>query len=146
MIPSHEEITKSIKNNVSTETPFQNNISFRETGTIPESQRDSYIHSNGDGTKDYGRYGVNEATLSSYGEQFLGQKVTPEEFLKSRQLQDKFINSAEQHLTDLGAKKPERMMALWRKGWGDVSTKRVNSLMKDPDVIKYINNKPLQNE
>lgn len=117
-------------------------IGFRETGIIPEKERTSYKKGNANGTLDLGTYGINEATLKTYGKDFLGKNVTAKQLLASQELQDKFITAAQQHLDDLGVIDSDMKLALWRKGWGNLEDKRLSTLLQDPDVVKYLNNKP----
>lgn len=134
--PIQQEITYT------PDTKFSNireKIAYRES----RGSENPYTatNENKDGTSDYGKYQVNEQTLSTYSEKFLGRKVTPQEFLANPDLQEQFFDAAMKHLKSLGAKSDEVVMALWHKGWGDVSSKRVKELLKNPGVMAYINTK-----
>lgn len=114
-------------------------IAFRESGV----SKNPYTakNENKNGTSDYGKYQVNEQTLKTYSKKFLGKEITPQEFLKSPALQEKFMESAVKHLQSLGAKSLDAFLILWHKGWGDISTKRILKLKQDPEIKKYINNR-----
>lgn len=68
--------------------------------------------------------------------------MTPEQFIASPDLQEKFFDAWIKRMKEIGVKKPDSFLALWHKGWGDISTKRINELKKDPEVQKYLNTKP----
>lgn len=113
---------------------IKNEIAFRESGISKQP------YSTIGPTKDLGKYQVNPQTLASYGKQFLGRDILPQEFLANPDLQEKFMDNAVQHIGSLGAKSLDAYLALWHKGWGDVSSSRVRSLKSNPDVVKYLNN------
>lgn len=119
---------------------IKSEIAFRESGIFKEPYN-AVNDKNKNGTADYGKYQVNEKTLKTYGKKFLGKEVTPKEFLASPGLQEQFVEGAIKHLQSKGAKSLDAFLALWHKGWGDISTKRVQSLKEDPGVKKYLNNK-----
>lgn len=115
-------------------------VAFRESGTSSNPYT-AVNDKNKNGTADYGKYQVNEQTLKTYSKKFLGKEVTPEEFLKSPELQEKFMENAIKHLRTLGAKSLDAFLILWHKGWGDVSTKRLQRLKVDAGVRKYLSNR-----
>jgi hypothetical protein len=114
-------------------------VAYRES----RGSKDPYTatNKNKDGTSDYGKYQVNEQTLKTYGKKFLGKDVTTAEFLKSPELQEQFFEKAVEHLKSKGVKSERAFLAFWHKGWGDISTARLNRLLADPGVAKYINTK-----
>lgn len=118
------------------------NIAFRETGIVPENKYAFSIPSGDGKTRDLGKYQVNENTLASYGKRFLGSVVSPEEFLASSALQERFVEVAYNHLVSQGVKTLDTMLALWKGGWGDISKTRIAKLKRNPDIMKYIRNNP----
>ncbi len=114
---------------------------FRESGVV-KGDKYNYEKKNLNGSVDLGKYQVNEKTLASESKRFLGRVVSPEEFKKSPELQEKFFEKAYDHLKSLGVKKLDTFLALWHGGWGDISTKRILELKKSPEIVKYLNNKP----
>ncbi len=116
-------------------------VSFRETGVV-KGYKYNYEKKHPNGSVDIGKYQVNDKTLESYSKKFLGKTISKEDFKKSPALQDKFFEEAYKHLKKLGVKNMDTFLAFWHKGWGDVSKARVALLKKDPEVIKYINNRP----
>lgn len=114
---------------------IKSEIAFRESGV----SNNPYATVNAK-TNDYGKYQVNADTLKTYSKMFLGQEVTPQQFLANPQLQEKFMQNAITHLGTLGAKSLDSYLMLWHKGWGNVSSKRLSALKQDPEVQKYLNN------
>lgn len=135
--PKTEPVKEASKGN----EDIKAQIAFRESGVSKEPYS-AVNSSNKDGSKDYGKYQVNERTLETYAKKFLGKLVSAEEFLASPELQEQFVDAAIEHLKSLGAKSTDVFLALWHKGWGDVSAKRVAELKNDPQVKKYLDNKP----
>ena len=120
---------------------IKNEIAFREADKTIDNPYLSINKNNKDGSVDYGKYQVNESTLNHWSERFLGKKVTPDEFLNNPDLQEKFMENAIRHISKLGAKSLDAFLILWHKGWGDISSKRIAELKKDPEIKQYLNNK-----
>jgi hypothetical protein len=76
--------------------------------------------------KDLGRYQVTSARLREKSEQFLGKKVTDEEFLKSPELQDKFIEAQIKWQLSNGLT-PDEVLATHRRGWGNMTRKQLDT-------------------
>lgn len=114
-------------------------VAFRESGVSEDPYQT--IHKNATST-DYGKYQINEKTLKSYGKKFLGKDVSPEEFLTNPDLQEQFTEKAITHLKSLGVKSQDAILIFLHRGWGDISSKRLAELRNDPEVKKYLANKP----
>lgn len=110
-------------------------VAFRESGTSKTPYATVGI------TGDYGKYQVSPDTLKSYSKKFLGKLVTPQEFLKNPDLQEKFMEETIKHLRSKGAKSLDAFLILHHRGWGDVSSKRLRELKQSEEVKKYLNNK-----
>jgi len=125
-------------NDMSTER-IKAEIAFRESGV----QKEPYtaINENENGTTDYGKYQVNEKTLSHWSKRFIGREITPQEFLRSPKLQELFIDKAIKHLGTLGAKSLDAFLLLWHFGWGDISSARVRKLKSSIAGQEYLNNR-----
>ena len=117
-------------------------IAFRESGKYEnDNQYDTISEkTNRDGTKDYGKYQVNETTLKENARRFLGRDVSIQEFLNSPELQEKFMNKSIDHLRSLGAKSLDAFLILWHKGWSDVRSSRIRELKQDKGVVGYLGN------
>ena len=127
------------------EDMLKRETSFRESGIYVTRKQDPYKAQNvnkKDGSIDYGKYQVNEATLAHWDERFLGKEVTTKEFLNSPELQEKFFEEGAKHLQKLGAKTLSSFLMLWHFGWSDISTSRINKLRKSEEGQKYLNNRP----
>lgn len=128
-------------------TNFKKEIAFRETGVV---EGDKYKHKskNKNGTYDLGKYAANTETLKAYGDDFLGKNVTEKEFLASPDLQEKFFEGFLKHMENKSAreprlKDPEFVMALWHRGFSDLTKERLDKLMSEEQTQKYLNNKPV---
>jgi hypothetical protein len=119
---------------------IKNDIAHRETGIV-QGNKYSFSRTNKNGSEDLGKYQVNTDTLKTYSKKFLGKEVSKEEFLSDPNLQEKFFAKAIMHLVKLGVKNYDTLLALWHKGWGDISSKRIKELLKDEGVQMYLNNK-----
>jgi len=117
-------------------------VAYRES----RSSKDPYTavnKANKNGTADYGKYQVNSTTLKENSQRFLGQDITPEEFLKRPDLQEKFFEQTMKHFKDnLNVKNLDTALTLWHRGFGDISSARIQALKKNPEVIAYLGTKP----
>jgi hypothetical protein len=104
-------------------------IAFNETSPgVVKGDRYAYNKHSGSNAMglDMGKYQVTEGELKTYGEQFLGRKVTAKEFLASPELQDQYMDAKITFLTDEGLT-PEEVMAFHRygmTGWGDPEVRK----------------------
>lgn len=114
-------------------------IAYRESrgSTTPYTA----VNKNDDGTSDYGKYQVNEQTLKTYAKKYIGKDITPEEFMADPAAQEKFFDGWVKRMKELGVKNPKTFLALWHKGWSDISTARIKELLNNKDVLAYINTK-----
>lgn len=116
-------------------------VAFRESGIEVARGRDPYKVVGP--TKDLGKYQVSPDTLSDNSMRFLGKKMTPEQFLNSPADQEKFFEKTmEKFQKSFGVKNMDTAMILWHRGFGDISASRIAKLKKNPEVIKYLANKP----
>ncbi len=74
--------------------------------------------------KALGKYQITEARLSEKAQAFLGQKVTPHEFLSSPALQDKFIQAQVAWQQAQGLNE-DQILATHRYGWGHMDPKEI---------------------
>lgn len=119
-------------------------IAHRESGTI-EGDAAKYSHrgKNKDGTSDLGKYQLNNSSLKIWGPKLLGKPISEQEFLASPKMQEEFFEkmmnrfAKEYRVTD-----PQMAMALWHKGWGNLTQDRLNRLLAQEGVKKYLANKP----
>lgn len=137
---SKKDMTSIKMNSLPSDNAIKSQISFRETGTSTKPY--TATNKNKDGTTDLGKYQINTDTLKTYSKQFLGKQVTPDQFLDSPSIQEKFMSAEIAHLKSLGVKKFDTLLALHHVGFSDISSKRVLALKNDPEVKKYIANKP----
>ena len=118
-------------------------VAFRESGKYENDNQYNTISdkTNPDGTKDYGKYQVNENTLKEWSVRFLGKMVSVDEFLNSPELQERFMEKEIEHLYSLNAKKLDSFLILHKKGWGNISTARIRRESQTEEVQKYLNNR-----
>lgn len=74
--------------------------------------------------KDLGKYQITSARLREKSEDFLGRKVTDSEFLKSPELQDKFIKAQIKWQKSHGMSE-EEILATHRRGWGNLKPEQI---------------------
>jgi hypothetical protein len=130
-LPTTPKDKQAIKlNSLPSDSELKRQISARESNG-------SYTAVN-DATHDYGKYQVNVKTLKTYSEKFLGESLTPEQFLKSPDKQEQFMDAEIQHLKDLGVKKYDTFLALHHLGFSDVSTTSVNAAKNSKEGQRYI--------
>lgn len=74
--------------------------------------------------KALGKYQITEARLREKAEAFLGKKVTPQQFLKSPELQDKFIENQIRWQLDNGMTE-NQVYGTHRRGWGNLKPEQL---------------------
>lgn len=100
-------------------------LAYNETGGVKE---DPYKYRQFSGSDkfgdDLGKYQVTEAELTSYGEKFLGKKVTADEFVESPALQEKYMRAKLEFLIAEGLSEEGAiaMHSQGMSGWGDPET------------------------
>ena len=86
--------------------------------------------------RDLGKYQITSARLREKSKEFLGRRVSDEEFLKSPELQDKFIR--EQIKWQLGhGMTEEEIYATHRRGWGNLKPEQIKKAVATSS--EYIN-------
>lgn len=75
--------------------------------------------------KDLGKYQITSARLSEKSKEFLGRKVSDSEFLKSPELQDKFIEAQIRWQLSHGMT-PDEVLATHRRGWGNMKKEQLD--------------------
>lgn len=74
--------------------------------------------------KALGKYQVTEARLREKAEAFLGKKVTPQQFLKSPELQDRFIENQIKWQLENGMTE-NQVYGTHRRGWGNLKPEQL---------------------
>lgn len=74
--------------------------------------------------RDLGKYQITSARLREKSKEFLGKKVTDEEFLNSPELQDKFITEQVKWQKKNGLSDDE-ILATHRRGWGNMKPEQL---------------------
>ncbi len=96
---------------------IRNAIAYNESRGVPT---DPYIFIKDSGNKNLGRalgkYQVTEGELKTYGGKYLGQNVTPQQFLGSRAFQDNYMNGKIARLTAQGYT-PQQIADIHRAGF-----------------------------
>jgi len=103
-------------------------IASNESG----GKKDPYmaINHNTNGTTDYGKYQVNSQTLKELAPKYLGQSVTPAQFIASPALQEKFAKNRADHMLQQGYSDQE-VASMWHYGASSIFN------ANDPYVQKY---------
>lgn len=121
-------------------TKFLNAIASNETGIV---QGDKYKSSQPSGysptDRALGKYRVTEAELASYGKRYLGQNMTPQQFLASSTAQDNYMYNKAQSLSSQGYT-PEDIADIHNKGIKN-SKPPASGQYQNPDYVKkFISN------
>ena len=95
---------------------FAKGIANAET-SIVKGDPYSYVHNNPDGSKDYGKYGINDGFFKSPGlmQRYAGEKVTVKQVLNSPELQDKIVHNFYYYWSTKG-KTREEIARMWTAG------------------------------
>jgi hypothetical protein len=119
-------------------------IKYNET----RGEKSPYTFRQPSGIKKYGdalgAYQIIEAELDTYGKRFLGKKVTADEFMKSKPLQDLYVANKVKYLSEKGLT-PEEILAVHRGGMSDLTKEGLNKKIKqyagyvDSGISQYNN-------
>jgi hypothetical protein len=148
LVPGNKIIYEPPKDEVkqgttqSTFSDFQNRLVRNETGILPEEQRYSYRKFSGSKAMgdDLGKYQVTEEELRVYSERYIGQNVTPDEFIKSPQLQDMYIKGKYEYYKKQGYSDSE-IAWIHRRGITNAPNPGNFLFQQDPYVKKF--NEPI---
>lgn len=117
---------------------FRKGIQQNETSVV---QGDPYASSQYSGNPNLGNamgaYRVTEGELKSYGQKFLGQPVTSQQFQTSRDLQDKYMNGKFNYYSNLGYT-PQQIADIHNKGFTNAGTAG-STTYQNPDYVNKFN-------
>lgn len=119
---STEDLKKAIANNET--SGVKNPYSFRKFSGSKQYG------------EDLGKYQITTARLSEKSKEFLGRKVTPDEFISSPSLQDKFIKAQIDWQKANGLNDAE-VLATHRHGWGNMKPEQLKKAVSARQA--YIN-------
>lgn len=115
-------------------------IAHRETGVI-QGDKYKYIRTNNNGTRDLGKYQTNTDSLKTWAPKVFGKAVSEQEFLASPDKQEKFFEFImNRFATEYDIKDVDTALALWHKGWGNLSEKRLANIKNE--AKEYLANRP----
>jgi hypothetical protein len=119
-------------------TKFLAALAANETGIV---KGDPYKFKQPSGNKKFGqalgRYQVTEGELKTYGSRYLGQPISPSQFLASSTAQDNYVTNKALELSKQGYT-PQQIADIHRRGIRKTSEPG-SSIYQDPDYVNKFN-------